>query len=381
MSRFHSYLNSAKEILSIYQGEEPFTSFLKKYFAQHKKFGSTDRKRIGHLCYCYFRLGKNSTDLPIEEKILTGLFLCSSQSNETLSLLKPELSEKINLSLQEKLSSINCQLSSVSPWVDELSENISQEKFCESFFIQPDLFLRLRPGKENTVKQKLQNAGIDFKTISDSCLALDNSTKIDSIIELDIEAVVQDHNSQQIQKFFPGKKTKVWDCCAGSGGKSIMLYDLDAKIELTVSDIRESVLANLKKRFERAGISKYKNFVADLTHGSGLTTQNFDLIIADVPCTGSGTWSRTPEQLFYFDKNSIEKFSNLQQKIVSNVVPHLQQGGYLLYITCSVFKKENEEMVKYIQKQFNLELIKMEVLKGYDKKADSMFAALLRKEL
>lgn len=52
--------------------------------------------------------------------------------------------------------------------------------------------------------------------------------------------------------------------------------------------------------------------------------------------------------------------------------------GYLLYITCSVFKKENEDMVSFIQQQ-GFELVKMELLKGYDIKADSMFAALLRK--
>jgi len=57
MSRYFSYLNSTKGILSAYNGEEPFASFIKKYFAVHKKFGSRDRKQISHLCYCYFRLG------------------------------------------------------------------------------------------------------------------------------------------------------------------------------------------------------------------------------------------------------------------------------------------------------------------------------------
>jgi 16S rRNA (cytosine967-C5)-methyltransferase len=50
-----------------------------------------------------------------------------------------------------------------------------------------------------------------------------------------------------------------------------------------------------------------------------------------------------------------------------------------LYITCSVFKKENEEVVEFIQGNSELELIKMELLKGYDKKADTMFAALFKK--
>ena len=57
----------------------------------------------------------------------------------------------------------------------------------------------------------------------------------------------------------------VWDCCAASGGKSIMLYDLDPAIRLTVSDIRESILINLRKRFNEAGIKKYQSFVIYLT--------------------------------------------------------------------------------------------------------------------
>ena len=49
----------------------------------------------------------------------------------------------------------------------------------------------------------------------------------------------------------------------------------------------------------------------------------------------------------------------------------------MLYITCSVFKKENEAMVDEIREKFNLQLLEMEMLKGYDKKADTLFAALL----
>jgi 16S rRNA (cytosine967-C5)-methyltransferase len=127
-----------------------------------------------------------------------------------------------------------------------------------------------------------------------------------------------------------------------------------------------------------AGITNYKSFVADLAH-SALTIHHspFDLIIADVPCTGSGTWSRTAEQLYFFDEKKIDHYSGLQKKIIANVVRSLRPGGFLLYITCSVFKKENEEMIDYIEKEFHLQKLKMESLIGYDKKADTMFAALL----
>ena len=70
----------------------------------------------------------------------------------------------------------------------------------------------------------------------------------------------------------------------------------------------------------------------------------------------------------------------MQQQIVSNVIPHLQKDGIFIYITCSVFKKENEEMVDYIKQKFHLQFLQMELLKGYDKKADSMFVAVFVKK-
>jgi 16S rRNA (cytosine967-C5)-methyltransferase len=231
----------------------------------------------------------------------------------------------------------------------------------------------------------LSDHGINFSEISSTCLSLPNASKIENIIELDKEAVVQDLNSQQTGKLLTNLKSEisnqqVWDCCAASGGKSLMLYDIGPDIELTVSDIRESVLFNLKKRFAKAGVKNYKSFVTDLTQPN-LKPQisNFELIICDAPCTGSGTWSRTPEQLYFFDENKIEQYAALQKKIVSNIISQLEKDGFLLYITCSVFKKENEEVVEFIQSNSELELMKIELLKGYDKKADTMFAALFKK--
>ena len=386
VSRYHSYLNSAKQILHSYNGEEPFASFLKKYFSANKKYGSKDRKHIGNLCYCFFRMGKAAMNTSFEEKILIGLFLCSDKPNEILGALKPEWDERVSLPVCEKCSMLNaqCSIYNVFPWKDELSEGIDHEKLCESFCVQPDLFLRLRPGKEKLVMEKLQLAKIDFTMISEACLALPNASKLDEIIAIDREAVIQDYNSQMTGNFIKSEivnrksEISIWDCCAGSGGKSIMAFDIDPTISLTVSDIRESIISNLKKRFTAAGVKNYKSFVVDLlSNKSAIQNLQSEIIIADVPCTGSGTWSRTPEQLYFFDEKEIEKFATLQKKIVSNVIPQLQPGGTFVYITCSVFKRENEEVVAFIKEKFHLHLKQMEVLKGYDKKADSMFVAVL----
>lgn len=364
---------------------------MKKFFAANKKYGSKDRKQISHLCYCYFRLGQVVIEIPVEERILLALFLCSDKQDAMLEALKPEWNEKVAFNFEDKCKTagISLQPADLFPWIAELSEEIDPKYFVSSFLIQPDLFLRVRPGKFAAVQDKLQKANIVFHKQGDNCLALPNASKIDEVLELNKDVVVQDYSSQRVGEFLNNIESQtsnptlsVWDCCAASGGKSIMLYDHNNNIDLTVSDIRESILANLRKRFNEAGIKNYKSLVADLSRPiSPILNSPFDLIVADVPCSGSGTWSRTPEQLFYFNEEKINEYAALQQRIVANVLPHLKKGGYFLYITCSVFKKENEEMVSSLQGNFQLELTRMKILKGYEKKADTMFAALLRNPL
>ncbi len=390
--KFVSHLNSAIHILQQYKGDEPFVHFIKKKFRQDKKFGSTDRRTISHLCFCYFRLGQALKKISIEEKVLTGVFLCDHLANECLAYFKPDWNETIGLPLAQKLSIIHHPflIPDIFPWQGELSTGVDYQKFCESFLIQPDLFLRLRPGNEEIVMKKLLNANIKFRLIGDSCITLSNATKIDTVIHVNKEAVIQDYSSQQVGDFLqvpttnlkppgfnPASSLSVWDCCAASGGKSILAKDRLGNISLTVSDIRESILINLKKRFEEAAITKYESFTADLSSAAGhRSSEKFDLIIADVPCTGSGTWGRSPEAICFFDTREIETYSVLQKKIITNVIPSLKGNGRLVYLTCSVFKDENEGMIDYILQNFPLQLERMEVLRGYDKKADSMFAAV-----
>jgi 16S rRNA (cytosine967-C5)-methyltransferase len=366
-----------------YTAGQPFAAHLKKYFSADKKYGSRDRKQISHLCYCYFRLGKMKADWPVEKRILLGWILCAGNQDELIAQMPVELADQMRSIRQEQYA-----IEELFPWKEELSKEIDHEEFCRSFLVQPDLFLRIRPGKEKTVIAKMKDAGIDFKQLSAMSVSLPNSTKIENIIELNKDAVVQDYNSQAIGSFLENlqfkiynQKLSVWDCCAASGGKSIMAKDKLGDIDLVVSDIRENILQNLKKRFSEAGIKNYTSIVADLANCPLSTIKSpFNLIIADVPCTGSGTWGRTPEQLFSFEKKKINEYADKQKKIMSTIIPALDKQGYLLYITCSVFRSENEEIVDYIKQQFSLEPVRMEILKGYDKKADTMFAALLRKD-
>lgn len=383
MSRYHSYLQTAAQLIDRYDGQMPFAVFSRDYFSQHRKFGSRDRKLISHLCYACFRIGKAMAGATVQDKILTGYFLGINQPTEFLETHRPDWNEQAGVSWEDKLKLLlpDFDPAKVFPWADQCSEGLDAALFNRSFFIQPDVFLRLRPGQEEAILQKLKAAAVSFYQPDAHSVGLLPGEKIEAVIETDKEAVVQDLSSQRTGDLLPAAVQSVWDCCAASGGKSIMAIDRLGPVKLTVTDIRKSILVNLEQRFRRAGIQAYRYHVTDLAVENFRTDTLYDLVMADVPCTGSGTWSRTPEQLCFFDPTQIDRYTLLQQQILKNVCRAVKPGGYLLYITCSVFRKENEENVHFINEQFHPELLRMELIKGFTKKADTMFAALFRMPL
>jgi 16S rRNA (cytosine967-C5)-methyltransferase len=378
------YIQTAGEIISSYEGTVPLHHFLKQFYATDKKYGSKDRKAISHACYCYYRLGKTLMNEPIDKKIKAGIFLCNEKPGGWQSIFEESWLENWSEDLQKRLAFITSRLpfhiNKLFPFGTELSSALDKNAFILSHLVQPDLFLRIRPGKQVKVLMQLSGAGIAYQQ-KDNCIALPNSTKTGGLLSLDKDVVVQDLSSQKIAELFAvipsSHAIKTWDCCAASGGKSILAYDTFQNIDLTVSDVRPSIIRNLKKRFAEAGIKDYRSFLADLGNSTfNIQPAAYDLIICDAPCSGSGTWGRTPEQLYYFEEERIEHYATLQKKIVANVIPALKQNGYLLYITCSVFKKENEAVADHIRANTSLQLVEMNYLEGYDKKADTMFAAL-----
>ncbi len=368
--RFKSYFNHALHIIDSFDGRMPLARFLKQYFARNKKHGSTDRKMISQACYSYYRLGQALRERTPAERLRAALLLCAGEPEKWNEVLAGEPPPSF-------------PVEDIFPWKDELSAGIDHHAFCRSFLRQPDLFLRIRPGHEAAVLEKLEGQRYEF--IPPCTLRLPNGFKAEDPFTPDKEIVIQDHSSQRLGSFlYPpaGRSVSpnrtVWDACAASGGKSILAYDLDPAIRLTVSDIRESILQNLAQRFGRAGIENYHPFVIDLATGDlppEFQSTSFDLILADVPCTGSGTWSRTPEELYFFDPAKIGAYQDIQKKIVSRLIPRLGKKGDLVYSTCSVFKKENEEMAGFIRDSLGLTVEQMETIKGFDDGADSMFAA------
>jgi len=391
--RYQSYFNSALTIINAYKGGAPLVHHLKQYFAAHKKYGSTDRRTIAHVCYTYYRLGASIKEFDTDKGLQLAIFLCEAKPGNWALLFEPSWLAAWG-SLDQKLDFIKevypgYNLASIFPFVAHLSSSVDAPAFNRSHLTQPDLFIRIRPKQEAVVMGKLNKAQIAFEKITDSCYRLPSGTKLDEVLLINKEAVIQDYSSQQIGSMyalasaFADSKKRIWDCCAASGGKSILAVDTFGQIKLTASDMRASILRNLQTRFAAAGMSGYQSFAVDLTSAHDLS--NFaklaDFIICDAPCTGSGTWGRTPEHLAFFDEASIDNFRQLQQTIITNTIPYVAVGGYFLYSTCSVFAAENEGQVKFMETNFpEFELLHQQLFTGYEGKADTLFAALLKRK-
>ena len=138
-----------------------------------------------------------------------------------------------------------------------------------------------------------------------------------------------------------------WDACAGAGGKTLQLSSqMKNKGRITASDIREYKLDDLKKRARRANFS---NITYTPWDGKKLPTKKqnkFDGVLVDAPCSCSGTWRRNPDAKLKIRQEEVSEMAELQLKILKNASTGVKPGGVLIYATCSMFNKENIEVVK-----------------------------------
>ena len=375
-------LRNFERAISAYTHKEPLARFLTQYYKENKQMGSSDRRMTSRLCYNYFRIGHWMKEAPLMERIAYAEYLCTQES-AVVQLLQPQLSQSITQSLDQKIRHVKAMTSDFFPFPEEFSSGVDHAAFLESQLIQPDLFIRLRRGQESKVMSELRRKDIAFTAIGERTLALPNGTNLQQLDRLAGLYEIQDLSSQRtLDDIQAGEGEKWWDACAASGGKALLLLDKFPRLNLLVSDVRLSILRNLDERFEKARINTpYRKKIIDLTQNmeSMLQGERFDGIILDAPCSGSGTWGRTPEMKQQFSKEKLQAFADLQRTIASNVVQALKPGKTLTYITCSVYRSENEDIVDYLVATHKMAVEKMQILSGYEDKADTMFVARLIK--
>ncbi|MES2653834.1 MAG: RsmB/NOP family class I SAM-dependent RNA methyltransferase [Bacteroidota bacterium] len=386
--RVEHQVRAFEQIFAAYDGVLPLHRFLFSYFKQNKQMGSSDRRWATRYLYSFFRLGKALPKIEAIERLAIADFLCHNTPSLIVESYLKELAPQQASPLAEKIDHIKkrypkFKMEDVFVLHEQLSKSIEKDKFLNSFFVQPNLFIRVKGTHIQAVKNQLKAKDIAVDEVGENGLSIPNGTKLEDVLPDSRLYQVQDLSSQKTGAYFmPIKYDYWWDCCAASGGKSLLLHDIEPNIELLVSDVRENSLSNLDERFQLAGIKKYHKKVIDLLQNNDQTLHHygFDGILLDAPCSGSGTWGRTPEMLYYFEKYKIENYVKLQKAFAGNVIKYLKPGKPLIYMTCSVFSAENEDVVQHIEENFPVKLEKMELIKGYNDRADSMFVARFIKQ-
>lgn len=144
----------------------------------------------------------------------------------------------------------------------------------------------------------------------------------------------------------PKPGDRVLDCCAAPGGKSFAAaIAMQNKGEIIACDVHHHKLPLLHSGAERLGISCLSETVRDASVPNPEWAERFDRIIADVPCSGLGVIRKKPD-IRYKDLEPMAQLPALQGRILEAQAGHLRQGGTLVYSTCTVLRRENEDVVE-----------------------------------
>lgn len=367
-------------LLQAYNGAEPLSQYLQSEFRTNKQYGSKDRREIRDLLYAFFRLGKLSFN-DLEDRLLHSIYVTEGVKSKYL--------EGTELVAYPDLASQNDRLKHIKEHLqlkEDLFENslvfsqqIELNSLTESILQKPLVYAHIH-GNDNEFIEILHKNSIAYNYV-DGYFEFEPQAQINQLkLPKNLLLQIQDKSSFSTNNHLPNQAiSTIWDACAGAGGKSLMLLKKYSKAYILASDVRSKSLINLVNRLAKNYSTRINTALIDASRE--LPKNKFEMVLADVPCSGSGTWSRTPEYLYYFDAKSVEAYSNKQYTIANNCLKAVQDKGYFVYITCSVFKEENESVVeKLLHNNTDFELQSMDIIEGFKSKADTMFVTVLKRK-
>jgi 16S rRNA (cytosine967-C5)-methyltransferase len=213
----------------------------------------------------------------------------------------------------------------------------------------PPMCLRvnLRKQSVDVYSARLRDAGIAFRAIGRSGLLLDRAVPTDRVPGFsEGEVSVQDFGAQRAAFCLDlADGQRVLDACAAPGGKSAHMLER-AALDLTCLDSDSQRCAVVQRTLERLELGATV-VNADCTKvGEWWDGKPFDRVLADVPCTASGVVRRHPDLKWLRRPADVQAFAARQGQILDALWQVLAPNGKLLYATCSVFPRENEEVVQ-----------------------------------
>ena len=211
---------------------------------------------------------------------------------------------------------------------------------------------------------------------------------------------VQDVSSMLVAEIAdPKAGDYVVDLCAAPGGKSLHISDKMGDFGMVESrDLTPAKVALIEENIHRLNLINVNAIKADATAYDGGLEAKADIVIADVPCSGLGVIGKKPDIKYNLTSIQMEELTILQRKILHNAAAYVKPGGTLIYSTCTIGKKENQENIEWFVEHYPFKLESIEPYipeelhcssteKGYIQllpgihKTDGFFLARLKKEI
>lgn len=401
-------MKQAVAALASYRYREDLNSWLKNYMKAFPSMGSRDRRELRALVYGAVRMARLFPEATVEQQIGMGQVFAAGPSSDFVQYARsrsgwdlPSLPvpgtdtfqsmpepgfDALQLCRHWAQEGLSFRADDWFPAHNRISSSIDQNELLKGFLMPPRTWVRLRAGREKVVENEwCEKAWLwGNSETTPNARWVESGRPLNSLNSFQSGFFeVQDLASQRTIRFMnPSSGESWWDACAGSGGKSLLLHDREPGVKLFATDERQSTLQQLHERFTRAGIRSYSRYCMDIDQRdpleqAGSFPRQFDAVLADVPCSGSGTWSATPDWLSRFEQHRITEFAERQFRLVSNLLPYVREGGRLVYLSCSLYADENEQVVDRLCSTFGWQCLDQ----GYEQASleggDVLFGAVL----
>lgn len=383
-------INSILDALHKIINENFYSDKVLEYiFRQNKKLGKRDRQFIAETTYnivryfYYYQHIANDSSL---EKILYTYFQINNIHFDNFkppfhipSIYTSSIPEQIQLSYNDELWNEGIQSLGYQEWLKE----------AKALNMPAPLVIRantLKTSKEALAKELVPlNIHTKFHPEVPEALIITNKSYLSQnhLFKSGLYEF-QDISSQKVAHFIPydilEKSKIIIDACAGAGGKSLHLSALkNNKGKIIAMDVDEKKLIELKKRIARAGSSNIQIKHISSSKIIKRLKETADILLIDAPCSGTGVIKRHPDTKLKFSTTTLQELINLQKQILNEYSTMLKPDGYLLYVTCSILKKENEQQVEnFLSQHPEFQLIKQQTIlpsSGFD----GFYMALLKK--
>lgn len=239
----------------------------------------------------------------------------------------------------------------VAQWIKQYGMDTTKN-ICEANLERPHVTARVN-AIETSVAEVIERLETEGVLAQQGKLSIDAIEVRDgNLFETDVFkrglVTVQDESSMLVGRAVnPQKGEIVLDCCAAPGGKTTHLAELmNDEGEIIALDIHEHKVSLIEQQIERLQLSNVKTQVLDAREAyRNFPNESFDRILVDAPCTGFGVLRRKPDIKWTKTEQDVVEMSRIQQQILDSVAPLLKKGGTLIYSTCTIEARENEQII------------------------------------